>query len=144
MRRITYPPCGIDCGKGALLLEGNYVVTFGNRPCGNVQVVKQGLYYRFICRCQLAGDILFRLRVSCGGCREDLGILVPTDGGFGLEKRIPVKYFCQGLPEFKLYAHVEEPEGKFVPIVPEEPFSYIAKLKSSYLVRRDGQVGILV
>lgn len=125
-------------------MEGNYSVTFGKRQCGKVQVLKQGLYYRFICRCRIQGDILCRLRVSCGGCLEDLGILVPTDGGFGLDKRVPVKNFCAGVPEFRLYAHSEETQGKFVPIVPEEPFSYITKLKSSYLVRRDGQAGILI
>lgn len=125
-------------------MEGNYVVTFGKRQCGKVQVLRQGLYYRFLCRCQIRGDVLCRLRVSCGGRLEELGILVPMEDGFGLDKKVPVKYFGEGIPEFKLYAKAEEPEGKFVPITPEEPFSYITKLKTAYLVRKDGQVGILI
>ena len=125
-------------------MEGNYEVLFGKRQCGKVQVLRQGLYYRFICRCRIHGDVLCRLRVSCGGRQEELGILVPTGDSFGLDKRIPAKCFGEGVPEFHLYAKVEEPEGTFVPIVPEEPFSYITKLKSAYLVRREGQAGILI
>ena len=125
-------------------MTGDYEVFFGKRQCGKVQVLRQGLYYRFICRCRIRGDVLCRLRVSCGARQEELGILVPTGDSFGLDKRVPVKYFGEGTPVFRLYAKVEEPEGTFVPIVPEEPFSYITKLKSAYLVRREGQAGILV
>ena len=138
------PPYGIGCSKGALYLEGNYGVYFGNQLAGKVQVLRQRLYYRFICRCRIRGDVLCRLRVSCGGRQEELGILVPTGDSFGLDKRVPAKYFGEGVPEFHLFAKVEEPEGTFIPIVPEEPFSYITKLKSAYLVRREGQAGIVV
>ena len=42
--------------QGALHLEENYGVYFGNRPVGKVQVTRQGLYYHFLCRCELTGD----------------------------------------------------------------------------------------
>ena len=125
-------------------MEGNYEVTFAGRRCGKVQVLRQGLYYRFICRCRIGGDVICRLRVSCGGRHEELGILVPVEDLFGLDRKIPAKNFTEGIPEFKLYAKAEEPEGQFVPIIPEEPFSYISKLKTAYLVRRNGQAGILI
>ena len=125
-------------------MEGNYEVLFGNKPCGKVQVHRQGLYYRFVCRCDLSGDILCRLRVSCGGRTEELGILVPMEGAFGLDKRIPVKRLGEGMPEFRLYTGHNAADGTFVPIMPEEPFAYIARVKDAYLVRRNGQVGILL
>ena len=87
---------------------------------------------------------MFRLRVSCADKQEELGVLVPADGGFGLDRRIPVKRLGEGKPEFCLYVQREASEGKFVPIIPEEPFGYIAKLKDAYLVRRNGQTGILI
>lgn len=34
--------------------------------------------------------------------------------------------------------------GRFIPIKPEEPFAYIERLKDAYLVRQDGQVGIII
>lgn len=125
-------------------MEGNYSVIFGKDLCGKVQIQRQGLYYRFICRCRISGDILCRLRVTCGGKQEDLGIVVPMEDGFGLDRKIPVKRIGAGIPEFRLYPSKEPLTGTFVPIFPEEPFSYIARLKSAYLIYRNGQAGILV
>ena len=125
-------------------MVGNYNVYFGTESCGKVQVLRQGLYYRFVCRCRLSGDILFRLMVSCGGKQEDLGILVPMDGGFGLDKKIPAKRLGEGIPEFHLHTKQAQTEGSFIPIIPEEPFGYISRLKEAYLVRRNGQAGILL
>ena len=109
-----------------------------------MQVQKQGLYYRFLCRCRLSGDMLYRLLVSCGGKQEDLGILVPVNDGFGLDRKIPAKRLEEGTPEFRVICNREALEGNFIPIFPEEPFAYITRLKESYLVRRNGQAGILV
>ena len=137
-------PCGIECGKGALLLLGNYKVFFGNREVGKVQVSCQGLYYRFSCRCELTGDIICRLHVSCGGKRENLGVVVPVENGFGLDTILPVKKLGEGTLEFVLLPKHEAPVGQFVPIYPEEPFSYIARLKESFLEIKNGQLGISV
>lgn len=138
------PPCGIECGKGALLLEGTYGVYFGNQLMGKVQVLRQGLYYRFICRCQLTGDVVCRLSVACGDKQESLGVVVPMDGGFGLDTLLPAKRLGQGKPEFLLLPKHDVPAGKFVPICPEEPFAYIERLKESFLVRKGQQVGIML
>lgn len=138
------PSCHIDCGKGAFNLEGNYEVRFGNDPVGKVQVLRQGLYYRFICRCKLTGDVVCRLSVCCGDRQENLGVLVPTDDGFGLDRKVPVKHLGEGKPDFLLAPKHDHVMGKFVPISPEEPFSYIGRLKDSFLVRQGGQAGIIL
>lgn len=138
------PPYGIGCSKGALYLEGNYGVYFGNQLAGKVQVLRQRLYYRFICRCKLSGDVVCRLGVTCGENHESLGVVVPMDGGFGLDTRLPIKRLGQGKMEFYLIPKHEVAAGKFVPIYPEEPFAYIARLKEGFLARQDGQVGVLI
>lgn len=125
-------------------MEGNYGVYFGNKLAGKVQVLRQGLYYRFICRCQLTGDVVCRLSVSCDDRRESLGVVVPMDGGFGLDTKLPVKRLGEGSMEFRLIPKHDVPEEKFVPIYPEEPFAYIARLKDAYLARKDGQVGVML
>lgn len=125
-------------------MEGNYSVFFGNSQCGKVSVQRQGLYWRFQCRCRLSSEILCRLQVDCGGVQENLGILVPMDGGFGLDKKIPVKRLGEGIPSFRIAPSGEGARREFVPICPEEPFAYITRLKESYLVRRNGQAGILI
>lgn len=125
-------------------MEGTYGVCFGDQPVGKVQVLRQGLYYRFICRCQLSGDVVCRLSVACGDRQESLGVVVPMDGGFGLDTLLPAKRLGQGEPEFSLRPKHDLPSGKFVPICPEEPFAYIERLKESFLVRRGEQVGIVL
>lgn len=85
-----------------------------------------------------------RLRVSCEDRQENLGILVPMDGGFGLETRLPVKRLGEGDPDFTLVPKHESGSGTFVPVYPEEPFAYISRLKKSYLAKKDGQLGIVL
>lgn len=121
-----------------------YYVYFGKEQVGGVQVVRQGLYYRFICRCNLNGGTICRLQVTCGDSRENLGIVVPMDGAFGLETKLPVKRLGEGKMEFLLLPKHEVLTEHFIPISPEEPFSYIARLKDTYLVKRNGQRGVLL
>ena len=125
-------------------MEGIYPVFFGKDPVGKVQVQKQGLYYRFFCRCQISGDVVCRLVASIGDARENLGVVVPSGDGFGLEKSIPVKRLGQGTPEFRLVPRHETAVGIFVPLSPEEPFAYIRNLKNAYFERRYGQAGIVI
>lgn len=125
-------------------MEGNYGVYFGGKLAGKVQVLRQGLYYRFLCRCQITGDVVCRLRVSCGDRQENLGVVVPMDGGFGLDTKLAVKRLGEGEMTFTLLPKHEVLTGKFVPIYPEEPFAYIQKLKDAYLARKDGQVGAVI
>lgn len=124
-------------------MEGNYEVFFGSQIVGKVQVTRRGLYYRFCCRCQLTGEILCRLYVTCGDHQENLGIVVPMGDSFGLETGIAVKRLGEGPMTFSLKPKHPCP-GTFVPICPEEPFAYIARLKDAYLDRRDGQPGAVL
>ena len=124
-------------------MEGNYAVTFGKNTVGKVQVLREGLYYSFYCRCQLSGDVVYRLAVRCGESDESLGVLVPMEGGFGLKKRIPAKRLGQGSPDFFLMPKHNH-SGVFAPIYPEEPFAYIAKLKDAFLIRKEGQLGSMI
>ena len=80
--------------------------------------------------------------MSCGDKRENLGLVVPVDGGFGLNTSLPVKRLGEGELNFSLLPKHDKPAGTFIPISPEEPFAYIERLKKSYLVRKGEQVGI--
>lgn len=131
-------------------MEGYYAVSFANQSVGKVQVIRQGLYYRFICSCRLSGDVVCRLKVVCGGKEENLGIVVPVQDGFGLDTKIPAKRLGEGKPEFYLVpkgvAATErtEPAGQFVPIYPDEPFAYIARLKKGFFAIQNGQAGVIL
>lgn len=130
--------------RGRCFLEGYYEVFFGSSAVGKVQVIRQGLYYRFICRCKLPGDGIYRLCVLCGTCQTNLGVVVPEGTGFGLDKVIPVKKLAKGDPEFFLAPRHEPVSGLFVPISPEEPFYYIARLKDAFLENRNEIMGVVI
>lgn len=123
---------------------GTYEICRGTEVVGTARVDKQGLYYRFSCRCHISGQGMRRIVVTCGETREDLGICVPVDGVFGLEKKIPCKRLGEGIPEFSLLPKYPGTQGKFVPVYPDEPFAYMTRLKDAYLEVRDGQPGIVI
>ena len=123
-------------------MEGEYPVYWGEQQVGKVRVRRQGLYYRFQCRCRPGSGRVCRLRVHCGNAWEDLGILVPAEDGFGLETSIPAKRFPAGEPAFFVVPKVERASSGFLPVYPEEPFAYISRLKDAYLVRKNGVTGI--
>lgn len=125
-------------------MEGNYEVFFGEQAIGRVQVIREGLYYRFRCRCKLTGEVVCKLTVSCPGNEESLGVLVPMGDSFGLETRLPTKRLGEGTPKFRVMPNRVVMPGKFIPIKPEEPFAYISRLKEAFLVRRNGQIGIVI
>lgn len=125
-------------------MVGDYELTRMGKPCGHVAVEKQGLYYRFSCRCRLPEGQMYCLRVRCGDRQENLGVCVPMDGQFGAERRIPCKRLGEGTMEFSLLPKYEKTEGKFVPIYPEAPFAYLTRLENAVLESRDGQLGIVI
>ena len=80
----------------------NYDITLDASPVGSAQVEKQGLYYRFSCRCKLPDNGFYRIHVICGDKREDLGICVPMGDAFGMDKKLPAKKLGEGKPTFEL------------------------------------------
>ena len=111
---------------------------------GKVTVERQGLYYRFSCRCALSGEVMHRLWLHCGGKETDLGLCVPVDGTFGTDKRLPVKQCGEGKPVFLLRPKEAQLRGNFIPLSPEEPFRYIHRLQDAFLERRGQQLGIVI
>lgn len=126
--------------QGVFYLDGFYDVLLGGQPAGKVQIESYGLYYRITCRCQIPENMIYRLYAVTEGKRENLGVVAPEGDGYCLIRKIPAKRLekCTG---FILSARSEADTGKFVPIYPEEPFSYIMHLETAFLDIRNGQVG---
>lgn len=121
-------------------MVGRYEIMQGT---GTVTVEKQGLYYHFSCRCRLSGEVMHRLVVTTDRGTVDLGVCVPMDGRFGVERKLPVKRFGED-PCFQLLPKHDRMQGRFVPVYPEEPFAYLSKLKNAFLTTRNGAVGIVI
>lgn len=125
-------------------MTGDYEILMGQKAVGRVAVCREGLYYRFRCECSLTGKVVCKIVVDCGGVRRNLGIPVPEGGRFVLDTRVPIKYFPRAEPRFYAQPKHQEAEGRFVPVYPEEPFAYLARLKDAYLDCRDGQTGVVI
>ena len=125
-------------------MESFYSVTKNGTPCGKVSVSRQGLYFRFCCRCILDNADIYRLWLTNSNFQISLGILVPSEEAFVLTTKLPAKQ----LPgeEWIFYVETNAPVSidRFIPIRPEEPFAYIARLKESFLAYRDDQQGIYI
>ena len=120
----------------------DYGVFFGDKSVGTAQVTEQGLYYHVVCRCSLSGEVMYRLEVSCEEKRENLGVLVPGESGFGLDTRFPISRVGRGELSFRLLPRHDPLQGRlFVPITPEEPFAYLSRLKDAFLEIQEGKKG---
>lgn len=120
----------------------DHEVTLGGKSVGKLQLERQGLYYRVTCRCNLSGEVMYRLEASGEKGRTNLGILIPCESGFGLETRFPVSRIGERKLDFTLQPrHDSLGNRKFVPISPEEPFAYLSRLKDAFLEIQQGQMG---
>ena len=125
-------------------MEVCYDITMGSQVVGSVKVTKEGLYYKFGCRCNLSGDVMYRLLAVSDGKEYDLGICVPIDNCFGVETKVPIKKIGGTDIEFYITPRHGDIKGKFVPIRADEPFLYLDKLHKAHLEVRNGITGICI
>ena len=125
-------------------MDGTYEIMLGGESVGQAVVRRQGLYYRFSCRCDLSGEVIYRITVTCGGKSESLGIPVPKNGEFYLDTRLAASRLGEGEPKFAAVPRRPDLGGMFLPISPEEPFRYLHRLENAFLARKDGQLGIVI
>lgn len=118
-------------------MEGTWKIYQGDQAVGVCTVAREGLYYRITARCE---GLTGRYRLFWG--EEDLGLLVPEQGALTMQTRRSSKHFPAGEPHFSLKKKQEK--GRFVPLSPKEPFSYLQELERAVFTRRDGQPGLLL
>lgn len=143
------PPWGIGLLQGGIFMD-RYPVLFSGKQVGNIQISREGLYCRIRCACDPGEKGIFRLLAQCGEQQLRLGVLLPEGKEQVLETKIPAKKLCGQAPEFFLQPvrrelqQRETTAGKYIPIYPDEPFSYLSRLKNAYLETRKGQIGIVI
>lgn len=121
-----------------------YPIMLGDEEIGKAQVERRGLYWYFRCCCRFSGEVMLRLQVCCGAVCENLGIPVPENGVFRLDKRISVRSLPQGAWFVRAVPRHGALGGCFVPISPTEPFEYLHRLEGAYLQRREGVLGAIL
>lgn len=123
-------------------MEGRYEILLNEDKVGRVVVQRQGLYYRFDCRCAKNTGEIYRIMLDMDGKIFNLGVPIPSSDGLWLVTKRPIKDFGNAEPKF--YLMLRLPEGPFVPVFPDEPFAYLDRLKNAYMQVRDGMVGVVI
>ena len=119
-----------------------YDILMGTQVVGQAEVMKEGLYYRFSCKCTPPDDTVHRIIVSDGNNTKDLGICVPTGEWFCLVSRIPVKYLPGETLQFALVS--KNKQETIIPVATNEPFSGLDKLESAYLQESEEATEIVI
>ena len=109
---------------------------------GHVAVSREGLYYRFQCRVKLPANRIYRLQLCSDMDSIDLGILIPINGSYELDKKIPAKYMKDESFTFKIIDKLSK--DQFIPIFENEPFSHICQIHNGCFCIRDSAPGILI
>ena len=117
-------------------------ILWKDRQVGYAQVKQEGLYYRFSCACTPPDGAIYRIYVSDGKNRRDLGICVPKDGEFVLNTRVPCKYINGENLSFELSS--EKQDAISVPIKSGESFAYLDQLETARLRVTNGQPEIVI
>lgn len=127
-------------------MQENYHVILGNKQVGKVRIIKQGLYYRLICRFYATCSEVYHLYAIIDERQEKIGVPVLDGEGFVLDKMIPFKRLAGENLKFVLSSAsvMRDLPGEFVPIFPEEPFQYIEHLKSAFLATEYGKIGVYI
>ena len=107
---------------------------------GRVQVDREGLYYKFRCKCKFNDNKIYRIKVSDGITEIILGICVPEGDNFILNTKVPVKKLQKDTLIFTAELRSEQA------IVAEmgKSFSYLDKLETARLQYTNGQVKIII
>ena len=117
-----------------------YNVMWNGIAVGNVVVIKEGLYYRICCKCNLPDRGRFRILATAAGNILDLGICVPNGDAYCCVTRVPCKRFCGNAPVFTLI-NGDKSEG--IPIADGQPFAHLDKLNTARLRHTNGQLQII-
>lgn len=120
-----------------------YPITQGGEEIGVAYMHVQGLYYLIRCRCMFGGTGFHRVMLSNGQKEWDLGICVPENGGFQLEKRIPKKEIGEG--KYRFYIRKERNAEKrcFAAVHPDRPFAHLDILNAAVYGEENEEVGLL-
>ena len=116
-------------------MEGKFEVTYRGQSVGTVEVKREGLYCRILCRCRMVNGDIHRLYAD----GEKIGVLVPDRGELVLETKVAAKRLREGCT-----FSMGEGSHEFVPIRPGEIFGCLDKVRLAKLAFREGEPGLFL
>lgn len=120
-----------------------FPILFDDRTIGEAQVQKSVLYYKFFCKCIPPDSKAYRVILIYGETEINLGICVPNNEYFILNKQVPVKYIEEGEWSFMLRS-VANANDIQVAVHENEPFPLLDQLELAKLVNTDGKIFVYI
>ena len=117
-----------------------YQLYLDNKQVGTAMVIKEGLYYRFSCVCNLPMDCIYKVMVSDGSSVVKLGVFIPENDKFRLNSRIPIKKLLGD----DLYFIIEKNNVIISKVGNNVEFAHLDRLENARLKTTDGQKYILI
>lgn len=119
-----------------------YPVFLDGEAVGEAEVISEGLYYRFRCKCALPTKAVYRLTVAVSQKQYDLGICVPDGRTSIVNKRVAVKKFPKGEMLFWVSCNAEDLQG--IQLTEMNPFPDIKSLLGARLQIKNGVHEIII
>ena len=123
-------------------MKEQYKIYMLNQPVGTAIVKAEGLYYSFACSCSIQTDGIYKITVCEGEHSQKLGVLVPNGLEYILTTRLPKKRFLTDAFSFQVTGVQSQASGTYIPLALDKPYSYISKLRNSFLEIHDEQKGV--
>lgn len=124
-------------------MVNSYDVFWEGKAVGTASFEKEGLYWKIRCCCDIPDDVPYQVTLKAGE-EIDMGLLVREENGYCLTKRIAMKRIGDMQPSLMASPRRAKALEAFQPIISDEPFSYIEKIKNTKLETKDETVGIMV
>lgn len=121
-----------------------YDVMLQDSKVGRVEVTREGLYYRFWCKCQLPDSQIYTITVNGEKCQWNLGVCIPKADGAYLDTRVAAKHIGQTIGTFFAVPKEKNRQMMFIPVEPEKPFVYISALQEAKFGMQDNKPGIWI
>lgn len=125
---MTHLSEAYDCYREVFVLEGQYQVTYQDREVGNVQIVREGLYYKVSCVCQREEEQLYVLYAADDSNFVRLGILVPEGDTIRLTKKFSRKCFPGKINGMFLVANDHTDVNVCTPLIEGKPISQVENI----------------
>ena len=119
-----------------------FKILLDKEQVGTAEVKEEGLYYLFICICNIKQKGIHRVFVDDGINNVDLGICVPFGNEFVLRTHIPKKRFLSDAFSFSL---IPDQKNKMeVPVQSGMVFENLEKLNAVRLEIKNGQQKLII
>lgn len=121
----------------------SYNIMLNECVVGIAEIETEGLYLTIKAQCSPPDMQIYKLILMCGSKRTDLGICVPEDDFFSINKRIQRKLIGEGTLRFFLEIREDQRSTQFVQINSEGPFDYLDCLPSARFEKRGEACGVV-